>query len=285
MGGVGRPQPSPRSALFPSHSLLWHVVFSLHPHAPDSSLPRFPQGHPSVQKCKSGGWAWATGPCRPWKRSGLGSGWAPQPPHRTGGRKSEWSLLEHRPRTRPPRPVLRAAVHAHTCAHIHVHGAKGRWSLVPSGSCQIMPAFEGSNLTYSILVSHVESQSRARSSSPQKFTELRVPFSCCPAHLLPQSWTRCGRGGRATATLSPASPLSPPVPGPPMGILFPEVRTTSVRLIWQPPAAPNGIILGKPLLPSPVLPAAGRRRRHKVSRQLSKCPHLLQKNFEADFSQ
>lgn len=30
-----------------------------------------------------------------------------------------------------------------------------------------------------------------------------------------------------------------------MGILFPEVRTTSVRLIWQPPAAPNGIILGK----------------------------------------
>lgn len=32
-----------------------------------------------------------------------------------------------------------------------------------------------------------------------------------------------------------------------MGILFPEVRTTSVRLIWQPPAAPNGIILGEPL--------------------------------------
>ncbi|KAG8564832.1 hypothetical protein GDO81_012588 [Engystomops pustulosus] len=33
------------------------------------------------------------------------------------------------------------------------------------------------------------------------------------------------------------------VPGPPVGILFPEVRTTSVRLIWQTPAAPNGIIL------------------------------------------
>ncbi|XP_026510348.1 protein sidekick-2 [Terrapene carolina triunguis] len=47
------------------------------------------------------------------------------------------------------------------------------------------------------------------------------------------------------------APSSPPilertlddVPGPPVGILFPEVRTTSVRLIWQPPAAPNGIIL------------------------------------------
>lgn len=35
------------------------------------------------------------------------------------------------------------------------------------------------------------------------------------------------------------------VPGPPVGILFPEVRTTSVRLIWQPPAQPNGIILGQ----------------------------------------
>uniref|UniRef100_A0A8C9WZ90 Sidekick cell adhesion molecule 2 n=1 Tax=Sander lucioperca TaxID=283035 RepID=A0A8C9WZ90_SANLU len=33
------------------------------------------------------------------------------------------------------------------------------------------------------------------------------------------------------------------VPGPPVGILFPEVRTTSVRLIWQSPLQPNGIIL------------------------------------------
>ncbi|NWV56107.1 SDK2 protein, partial [Daphoenositta chrysoptera] len=33
------------------------------------------------------------------------------------------------------------------------------------------------------------------------------------------------------------------VPGPPVGLLFPEVRTTLVRLIWQPPAAPNGVIL------------------------------------------
>uniref|UniRef100_A0A670HQN0 Sidekick cell adhesion molecule 2 n=1 Tax=Podarcis muralis TaxID=64176 RepID=A0A670HQN0_PODMU len=40
------------------------------------------------------------------------------------------------------------------------------------------------------------------------------------------------------------------VPGPPVGILFPEVRTTSVRLIWQPPAAPNGIILGKQATPT-----------------------------------
>ncbi|KAG7222259.1 hypothetical protein INR49_027263 [Caranx melampygus] len=46
-------------------------------------------------------------------------------------------------------------------------------------------------------------------------------------------------------------PSSPPilertlddVPGPPVGILFPEVRNTSVRLIWQSPSQPNGIIL------------------------------------------
>lgn len=37
------------------------------------------------------------------------------------------------------------------------------------------------------------------------------------------------------------------VPGPPVGILFPEVRTSSVRLIWQSPAQPNGIILGESL--------------------------------------
>lgn len=50
-------------------------------------------------------------------------------------------------------------------------------------------------------------------------------------------------------------PSSPPilertlddVPGPPVGILFPEVRTSSVRLIWQSPAQPNGIILGESL--------------------------------------
>lgn len=51
-------------------------------------------------------------------------------------------------------------------------------------------------------------------------------------------------------------PSSPPilertlddVPGPPVGILFPEVRTTSVRLIWQSPSQPNGIILGQSYL-------------------------------------
>ncbi|XP_063270838.1 protein sidekick-1 isoform X2 [Prinia subflava] len=47
-------------------------------------------------------------------------------------------------------------------------------------------------------------------------------------------------------------PSSPPVtertkddaPGPPVRMVFPEVRLTSVRIVWQPPEEPNGIILG-----------------------------------------
>uniref|UniRef100_A0A8D1LD09 Sidekick cell adhesion molecule 1 n=1 Tax=Sus scrofa TaxID=9823 RepID=A0A8D1LD09_PIG len=48
-------------------------------------------------------------------------------------------------------------------------------------------------------------------------------------------------------------PSSPPIlertrddaPGPPVRLVFPEVRLTSVRIVWQPPEEPNGIILGK----------------------------------------
>ncbi|XP_019476379.1 protein sidekick-1-like [Meleagris gallopavo] len=36
-------------------------------------------------------------------------------------------------------------------------------------------------------------------------------------------------------------------PGPPVRLVFPEVRLTSVRIVWQPPEEPNGIILGKEL--------------------------------------
>jgi len=36
-----------------------------------------------------------------------------------------------------------------------------------------------------------------------------------------------------------------PAPGPPVRLVFPEVRLTSVRIVWQPPEEPNGVILGK----------------------------------------
>ncbi|RXM29017.1 Protein sidekick-1 [Acipenser ruthenus] len=35
------------------------------------------------------------------------------------------------------------------------------------------------------------------------------------------------------------------VPGPPVRLVFPEVRLTSVRVVWQPPMDPNGIIMGQ----------------------------------------
>ncbi|XP_017558685.1 protein sidekick-1 isoform X3 [Pygocentrus nattereri] len=34
------------------------------------------------------------------------------------------------------------------------------------------------------------------------------------------------------------------VPGPPMRLVFPEVRLMEVRVVWQPPVDPNGIIMG-----------------------------------------
>ncbi|KAK9535167.1 hypothetical protein VZT92_007565 [Zoarces viviparus] len=55
------------------------------------------------------------------------------------------------------------------------------------------------------------------------------------------AFTRIGDGRSSSPTILERT--LDDVPGPPVGILFPEVRTTSVRLIWQPPAQPNGIIL------------------------------------------
>uniref|UniRef100_A0A8D1JSS1 Protein sidekick-1 n=1 Tax=Sus scrofa TaxID=9823 RepID=A0A8D1JSS1_PIG len=61
-------------------------------------------------------------------------------------------------------------------------------------------------------------------------------------------------------------PSSPPIlertrddaPGPPVRLVFPEVRLTSVRIVWQPPEEPNGIILGKEPLEGPAPPGAGK---------------------------
>ncbi|XP_067344021.1 protein sidekick-2 isoform X2 [Channa argus] len=55
------------------------------------------------------------------------------------------------------------------------------------------------------------------------------------------AFTRIGDGRPSSPTILERT--LDDVPGPPVGILFPEVRTTSVRLIWQSPSQPNGIIL------------------------------------------
>uniref|UniRef100_A0A667X7F7 Sidekick cell adhesion molecule 1 n=1 Tax=Myripristis murdjan TaxID=586833 RepID=A0A667X7F7_9TELE len=55
------------------------------------------------------------------------------------------------------------------------------------------------------------------------------------------AYTRVGDG-------PPSSPIllrtKEDVPGPPVRMVFPEVRLSSVRVVWQPPTHPNGIILG-----------------------------------------
>ncbi|KAM7142872.1 protein sidekick-1 [Molossus nigricans] len=56
------------------------------------------------------------------------------------------------------------------------------------------------------------------------------------------AFTRIGNG-------VPSSPLvlertKDDAPGPPVRLVFPEVRLTSVRTVWQPPEEPNGVILG-----------------------------------------
>ncbi|XP_035993338.1 protein sidekick-1 isoform X2 [Fundulus heteroclitus] len=55
------------------------------------------------------------------------------------------------------------------------------------------------------------------------------------------AYTRIGDGPPSGAVLLRTKE---DVPGPPVRMMFPEVRLTSVRVVWQPPAFPNGIILG-----------------------------------------
>ncbi|KAJ8389678.1 hypothetical protein AAFF_G00115540 [Aldrovandia affinis] len=56
----------------------------------------------------------------------------------------------------------------------------------------------------------------------------------------------------AFTRIGDGAPSSPPVlerskddvPGPPVRLVFPHVRLTEVRVVWQPPVDPNGIIMG-----------------------------------------
>ncbi|NXN87915.1 SDK2 protein, partial [Bombycilla garrulus] len=114
-----------------------------------------------------------------------------------------------------------------------------RWGDIPEADCN------GLILGYKVLYKEQGSEARARfwlaegnASRGAQLTGL-AKFTLHEIRVL--AFTRIGDG----------VPSRPPVlertlddvPGPPVGLLFPEVRTTLVRLIWQPPAAPNGVIL------------------------------------------
>uniref|UniRef100_A0A672ZLG2 Sidekick cell adhesion molecule 1a n=1 Tax=Sphaeramia orbicularis TaxID=375764 RepID=A0A672ZLG2_9TELE len=55
------------------------------------------------------------------------------------------------------------------------------------------------------------------------------------------AYTRMGNGPPSNPTLLRTKE---DVPGPPVRMVFPEVRLSSVRVVWQPPTNPNGILLG-----------------------------------------
>uniref|UniRef100_A0A3Q2G407 Sidekick cell adhesion molecule 2b n=1 Tax=Cyprinodon variegatus TaxID=28743 RepID=A0A3Q2G407_CYPVA len=114
-----------------------------------------------------------------------------------------------------------------------------RWSEVPE------PDRNGLILGYKVMYKEKDSDSVVRFWMVEGNASHSIQLTGLGKYVLYEiqvlAFTRIGDG----------RPSSPPilertlddVPGPPVGILFPEVRTTSVRLIWQSPAQPNGIIL------------------------------------------
>ncbi|KAF1648541.1 Protein sidekick-2, partial [Aptenodytes patagonicus] len=114
-----------------------------------------------------------------------------------------------------------------------------RWSDIPEADCN------GLILGYKVMYKEKDSDAHAQFWLAEGNASRSAQLSGLGKYTLYEirvlAFTRIGDG----------VPSQPPilertlddVPGPPVGILFPEVRTTSVRLVWQPPAAPNGIIL------------------------------------------
>lgn len=114
-----------------------------------------------------------------------------------------------------------------------------RWSDIPEADCN------GLILGYKVMYKEKDSEARAQFWLAEGNTSRSAQLTGLGKFMLYEirvlAFTRIGDG----------VPSRPPilertlddVPGPPVGMMFPEVRTTSVRLIWQPPTAPNGIIL------------------------------------------
>ncbi|XP_042293990.1 protein sidekick-1 isoform X4 [Sceloporus undulatus] len=114
------------------------------------------------------------------------------------------------------------------------------WAAVPE------PEQNGLILGYKILFKTKDAESKLNSQVVRGNHTLSVLLAGLRKYVLYEiqvlAFTRIGDG----------VPSSPPViertkddaPGPPVRLVFPEVRLTSVRIVWQPPEEPNGIILG-----------------------------------------
>ncbi|KAL0993533.1 hypothetical protein UPYG_G00109280 [Umbra pygmaea] len=114
-----------------------------------------------------------------------------------------------------------------------------RWGQVPPADRN------GLILGYKVVYKEKDSDALAQFWEVEGNTSHSVQLSGLGKYVLYEiqvlAFTRIGDGRSSKPTILERT--LDDVPGPPVGILFPEVRTSSVRLIWQPPAQPNGIIL------------------------------------------
>uniref|UniRef100_W5UH46 Protein sidekick-2 n=1 Tax=Ictalurus punctatus TaxID=7998 RepID=W5UH46_ICTPU len=114
-----------------------------------------------------------------------------------------------------------------------------RWFEVPE------PDRNGLILGYKVVYKEKDSDSPVRFWTVEGNTTHSAELTSLGKYVLYQiqvlAFTRIGDGLPSSPSILERT--LDDVPGPPVGILFPEVRTTSVRLIWQSPAQPNGIIL------------------------------------------
>ncbi|XP_063312409.1 protein sidekick-2 isoform X2 [Pelobates fuscus] len=114
-----------------------------------------------------------------------------------------------------------------------------RWSEIPEAERN------GLILGYKVLYKEKDSDSPTQFWLVEGNSSRSVLLSGLGKYVLYQiqvlAFTRIGDGAASSPAIFERT--LDDVPGPPVGIFFPEVRNSSVRLIWQPPALPNGIIL------------------------------------------
>ncbi|KAJ7305928.1 hypothetical protein JRQ81_010294, partial [Phrynocephalus forsythii] len=128
------------------------------------------------------------------------------------------------------------------------------WAAVPE------PEQNGLILGYKVLFRTKDAESQLSSQVVRGNHTLSVLLAGLRKYVLYEiqvlAFTRIGDGKKRIISLFklPSNWFLPPpffplpfflsAPGPPVRLVFPEVRLTSVRVVWQPPEEPNGIILG-----------------------------------------
>ncbi|KAM6424584.1 protein sidekick-1 isoform 6-T6 [Liasis olivaceus] len=114
------------------------------------------------------------------------------------------------------------------------------WAAVPE------PEQNGLILGYKILYKARDGESQQSSQVVRGNHTLSVLLTGLQKYVVYEiqvlAFTRIGDGVPSTPPITEQT--KDDVPGPPVRLVFPEVKLTSVQIMWQPPEEPNGIILG-----------------------------------------